>query len=169
MSFEVYELQNFKIRKDIYNKIDTAKNIDMLMYRIAYNLSQKQAANRAGLPIYVWLALENRKAIPTTLEASKIATLLGKAVFKLFPITRQESIRILPIRNFSKLAFIRCSRGLSQAELAKSLEVPITMIISIEREWKKIEDIPSKLLPKIQKLADYLGEDIINILGNVAE
>ncbi len=162
---KVHDFQNWKVSKEIYARLDIMKNIDMIMFRMSYNLSQAKAARMANIHHIVWMNIENKKVIPTINEAGKIAFLLGKPVFKLFPQTRHDTIRSLPLRSFSKLALIRCIYGISQIKLAKRAEVPFEIIQRLEREWKVFSDIPEEKRILVQKVADYLNEDIINIIG----
>jgi DNA-binding XRE family transcriptional regulator len=163
----VNDVQNWKISQKLYAQLDTAKNLDMVNFRLAQNLSQEQASLQAGVSKTVWMDLENKKLIPSETQATKIAVLIGKPVFRLFPHRRHDTIKLLPLRNMSKLAFIRCALGIGQVDLAKRAAVPIRVLQRIEREWAAIQDIPKDYLIHVQTLADYLGEDVVDIVGSV--
>lgn len=158
------EVQNWKISKDMYARLALAKNMVMLTYRMSNNLSQKRAAELCGISLSLWAQLENRRALPTETEAKKVATLIGKPSFKVFETLRHETIR-MPVKNISKLAFLRCVKGIAQIDLARRAEVPLQVIRQLERRWLTIIDIPQADLVHVMTLADYLGEDVVNVIG----
>lgn len=167
MAFEVYDIQRWKLSKELYKKLDTAKIVPMINYRIMNNLSQHKAAKLADLPAFVWMNVENKRMVPTESEAIRIGYVVGINPHQMFPLMRSNTAKILPLKNFSKLAFIRCSRNITQTELAKNTGIPLKIIHKLEREWYAIADIPKDMLVKVHTLADYLGEDIVNIIGEV--
>ncbi len=169
MSFELYEMQNWKISKKLYMELESKKNMDMINFRLARNLSQQQAAEQADIAVSVWRDLENKKLVPTETQATKVALLLGKNAYKLFPIRRHNTLRLLPLKSMSKLAVVRCLQNISQIELAKQSGIPLRVIQKIEREWKEITDVPKKDLGYIQVIADILGQDVVDIIGTVIE
>ncbi len=150
MSFDEYEVQNWKISKKLYMELNDKKNMDMINFRWARNLSQQQAADQAGITISAWRDLENKKLIPTETQATKIALLLGKNAYKVFSIRRHDTLRSLPLKSMSKLAVVRCIQNISQVDLAQKAGVPIRVIQKIEREWKEVDDIPKKDLGYIR-------------------
>jgi DNA-binding XRE family transcriptional regulator len=159
------DVQNWKIPSEIYAKLDVAKNMDMILYRISRNLSQSRAAQIAKVSPATWMGMENKKIIPTQDEATKVALTIGKSVYKLFPVTRHDTVRLLPIRGLAKLALIRCVRGIAQVDLAKKANVPLKILRSLERVWIDVTDISEEEIVYVQMVADFLGEDIVNIIG----
>lgn len=159
------DAQNWKITKTLLSQLSATKNVAMFTYRVTNNRSQVQAAKEAGISSVMWMDLENKKAIPTMAQAEKVAMLLGKTTFSLFPLIRHESIHIRGNKQMSKLTLIRGIRGIAQVDLASKTGVSLKVIQKVERVWKDFQEVPDEHLDAVQMLADFLKEDVINIIG----
>lgn len=97
------------------------KNPYLLLYRLEKKyISQKVAAERAGISRSVWMGLENDSIIPTEEIAEKIAQLIGLPASNIFPRgCRTVTQKRIPLRVLSKLTLIRRKRGLSQDDLIR--------------------------------------------------
>lgn len=161
------EVQNWKITREIMADLTNRKNRYLINFRVMRNLSQEKAAIMAGISTATWAGLENKKMNPTIHEAEKVSSVIGKLAGRIFPIILDDMKRNIAIRTFSKLGLYRVMKGQSQSVLSSLSDVSIYTISKLEREWMAGEEIPRDHLMDVQRLADFIGCDIVDIIGQI--
>lgn len=156
-----FEVQNWRISREIAVKLAQSKNLAMLHWRMKNNLSQEKAALRCNLispfgnpESHIWSGLENHRIIPTHEEAKLISETIGLPQYFLFPQLRVRLTKNIFVRATAKLTFVRLVRGLTMKDLAKMANVPFLFISELERGF----EANTNFMDYVLKICDALNE-----------